>query len=141
MGMMIAGVAKSGNQASNIGVILGLVLAVIGGCLPMAGGSTYRAGGFIGTLARLTPHAHALEGYFRLMMENGTVVTVLPQMGILFWFDDLTVTHTDQNETVLTGPIVDQAALHGLLAKLRDLGLSIVSVNLSEEADQKAATE
>jgi len=86
MGMMVAGVAKSGNQASNIGVILGLVLAVIGGCLPMAGGSTYRAGGFIGTLARLTPHAHALEGYFRLMMENGTVVTVLPQMGILLAF-------------------------------------------------------
>jgi hypothetical protein len=57
------------------------------------------------------------------------------------WFDDLTVTHTDQNETVLTGPIVDQAALHGLLAKLRDLGLPIVSVNLSEEADQEAATE
>ena len=57
------------------------------------------------------------------------------------WFDDLTVTHTDQNETVLTGPIVDQAALHGLLARLRDLGLPIVSVNLSEEADQEAATE
>jgi len=57
------------------------------------------------------------------------------------WFDDLTVTHTDQNETVLTGPIVDQAALHGLLAKLRDLGLPIMSVNLSEEADQEAATE
>jgi len=57
------------------------------------------------------------------------------------WFDDLTVTHTDQNETVLTGPVVDQAALHGLLAKLRDLGLPIVSVNLSEEADQEAATE
>ncbi len=57
------------------------------------------------------------------------------------WFDDLTITHTDQNETVLTGPIVDQAALHGLLAKLRDLGLPIVSVNLSEEADQEAATE
>ena len=57
------------------------------------------------------------------------------------WFDDLTVTHTEQNETVLTGPIVDQAALHGLLAKLRDLGLPIVSVNLSEETDQEAATE
>jgi len=57
------------------------------------------------------------------------------------WFDDLTVTHTDQNETVLTGPIVDQAALHGLLAKLRDLGLPIVSVNLSEEADQEGVAE
>jgi hypothetical protein len=57
------------------------------------------------------------------------------------WLGGLTITHTGQNETVLTGPIVDQAALHGLLAKLRDLGLPIVSVNLSEEADQEAATE
>jgi len=57
------------------------------------------------------------------------------------WFDDLRVTHTGQNETVLTGPIPDQAALHGLLARLRDLGLPIVSVNLSEVADQEAAAE
>lgn len=57
------------------------------------------------------------------------------------WFDDLTIKHTDQNETVLTGPVVDQAALHGLLAKLRDLGLPLVSVNLSEVTDQEAATE
>jgi hypothetical protein len=57
------------------------------------------------------------------------------------WLGGLTITHTDQNETVLTGPIVDQAALHGLLAKLRDMALPIVSVNLSEEADQEAATK
>jgi len=57
------------------------------------------------------------------------------------WFEGLTITHNDQNETVLTGPVVDQAALHGLLAKLRDLRLPIVSVNLSEVADQEAATE
>ena len=57
------------------------------------------------------------------------------------WFEGLTITHNDQNETILTGPVVDQAALHGLLAKLRDLRLPIVSVNLSEVADQEAATE
>ena len=57
------------------------------------------------------------------------------------WFEGLTITHTDQNETVLAGPVVDQAALHGLLAKLRDLGLPIVSVNLSEVGDQEAATQ
>ena len=57
------------------------------------------------------------------------------------WFDDLTTTHTDQNETVSTGSIPDQAALHGLLARLRDLGLPIVSVNLSEVADQEDATK
>ena len=57
------------------------------------------------------------------------------------WFDDLTILYSDQNETVLTGPIVDQAALHGLLAKLRDLGLPLVSVSVSEIADQEAATQ
>jgi hypothetical protein len=57
------------------------------------------------------------------------------------WLGGLTITHTGQNETILTGPIVDQAALHGLLAKLRDMALPIVSVNLSEEAGPEAATE
>ncbi len=50
------------------------------------------------------------------------------------WFDDLTTTHTDQNETVLTGPIPDQAALHGLLAKLRDLGLPITQAFVPPQA-------
>jgi hypothetical protein len=48
------------------------------------------------------------------------------------WFDGLTITHTDQDETVLTGPILDQAALYGLLSKLRDLGLPLVAVNTFE---------
>ncbi len=48
------------------------------------------------------------------------------------WFDDLTITHTDQDETVLTGPVVDQAALHGILTKIRDLGLPLLSVNRVE---------
>jgi hypothetical protein len=55
------------------------------------------------------------------------------------WFDGLTITHTEQNETVLTGPIPDQAALHGLLSRLRDLHLPIVSVHLSEVADPEEA--
>ena len=51
------------------------------------------------------------------------------------WFEDLTITHTDQDETVLSGPIVDQAALYGLVAKLRDLGLSLLSVKCTETED------
>jgi len=56
------------------------------------------------------------------------------------WFDDLTITYTDQDETILTGLIVDQAALYGLIAKLRDLGLPLVSVNPSEMGDQETET-
>ena len=48
------------------------------------------------------------------------------------WFEGLTITHTDQDETILLGTVVDQAALYGLLAKLRDLGLPLLSVNRTE---------
>ena len=44
------------------------------------------------------------------------------------WFDGLTITREDNGDTCLTGPVVDQAALHGLLRKVRDLGLPLVSV-------------
>jgi len=57
------------------------------------------------------------------------------------WLEGLTITHSDQNETVLSGPIPDEAALHGLLAKLRDLGLPIVSVNLSEITGEEAVRQ
>ena len=45
------------------------------------------------------------------------------------WFDGLTITLKDNGETLLTGPVVDQAALHGLLKKVRDLGMPLISVN------------
>jgi hypothetical protein len=45
------------------------------------------------------------------------------------WFEGLTITLAEDGETLLTGPLVDQAALHGLLKKLRDLGLPLLSVN------------
>ncbi|MDY7080156.1 MAG: hypothetical protein SXV54_25020 [Chloroflexota bacterium] len=48
------------------------------------------------------------------------------------WFEGLTITHTDQGETILSGTVADQAALYGLLAKLRDLGLPLLSVNRVE---------
>jgi len=48
------------------------------------------------------------------------------------WFDDLTIAHTDEDETILSGAVADQAALYGLLAKLRDLGLHLLSVNQVE---------
>ena len=49
------------------------------------------------------------------------------------WFGGLTITLADNGETLLTGPVVDQAALHGLLRKVRDLGLPLLSVNRIEQ--------
>ncbi len=48
------------------------------------------------------------------------------------WFDGLTITLEDNGETRLTGTVVDQAALHGLLKKVRDLGMELLSVNRIE---------
>ena len=44
------------------------------------------------------------------------------------WFDGLTITPMDSGETILTGPIVDQTALHGVLIKIRDLSLPLLSL-------------
>ena len=45
------------------------------------------------------------------------------------WFDNLAITYDDLGNTILSGPVADQAALHGLLIKIRDLGLELLSVN------------
>jgi hypothetical protein len=50
------------------------------------------------------------------------------------WLAGLNITHTDQDETVLSGKVVDQAALYGVLSMLRDLGLPLLSV-IGQESD------
>ena len=45
------------------------------------------------------------------------------------WFEGLTITLKEDGDTLLTGPVVDQAALHGLLKKVRDLGMPLLSVD------------
>ena len=44
------------------------------------------------------------------------------------WFDGLTITRADNGETLLHGAVVDQAALHGVLRKVRDLGLPLIAI-------------
>ncbi len=53
------------------------------------------------------------------------------------WFEGLTFIHEKDGATKLVGEIVDQAALHGLLKKIRDLGLPLLSVNLIEKKEKK----
>ena len=64
------------------------------------------------------------------------------------WFEGLTITLEDNGETFMTGLVVDQAALHGLLKKVRDLGMPLLSVVCVEpgpggapEAKRAAGTE
>ena len=55
------------------------------------------------------------------------------------WFEGLTLTLADNGATLLTGPVVDQAALHGLLRKVRDLGLPLLAVTRVEPGQANAA--
>jgi hypothetical protein len=57
------------------------------------------------------------------------------------WFEGLTVTLTPDGETVLAGPIVDQAALHGVLAKIRDLGLPLLAVRRITDEKEEGETQ
>ena len=54
------------------------------------------------------------------------------------WFEDMTVQCQPDGTTILSGPVRDQAALHGLLLKVRDLGLSLISVNQIELRGDKS---
>ena len=56
------------------------------------------------------------------------------------WFEGLTITLEDNGDTLLTGPVVDQAALHSLLRKVRDLGMPLISASASNPARQTRPT-
>lgn len=56
------------------------------------------------------------------------------------WFEGLTITQEEDGDTLLTGPVIDQAALHGLLKKVRDLGMPLLSVD-SVTPDQGDAAD
>ena len=55
------------------------------------------------------------------------------------WFEGLAVTQAERGDTLLTGPVVDDAALHGLLKKIRDLGMPLISVNRIEASQVDGA--
>jgi hypothetical protein len=54
------------------------------------------------------------------------------------WFNGLTITNVEQGEAILSGPLPDQAALHGVLTKIRDLGLPLLDVHrVTSDQDEK----
>jgi hypothetical protein len=57
------------------------------------------------------------------------------------WFDGLAIHHETHDETTLIGPIADQAALHGILAKIRDIGIPILALRRIQMPDTKAILE
>ncbi len=83
LGLMVAALAKTAKQVANIGLILAFVLAGLGGAMAMSAQPLYRSGGTMAIVSMFTPHAHAVEGYYRLMAENAGFIQVMPQIGIL----------------------------------------------------------
>jgi hypothetical protein len=78
-----------------------------------------------------------------MVMSNNSEPTINPSQPTVYqirlkghldrqwtdWFEGLTITLEEDGDTLLTGPVIDQAALHGLLKKVRDLGWPLVSVS------------
>ncbi|MDQ3856414.1 MAG: hypothetical protein M3281_08500 [Chloroflexota bacterium] len=54
------------------------------------------------------------------------------------WFEGMSFTHDGDGTTILSGPVVDQAALHGLLKRVRDLGLTLVSIKRLRSSQEDA---
>jgi len=52
------------------------------------------------------------------------------------WFDGLTVSNLEDGDSILSGPLSDQAALHGVINKIRDLGLTLLAVSVETTIDQ-----
>jgi ABC-2 type transport system permease protein len=90
MGVFVASVSKNSSQAGNIGIILAFILAALGGALPLSNIPLTRTEGFISVISKFTPHAHAVEGYYRVMAENAGLaqvwieVLILIAIGIIF---------------------------------------------------------
>ena len=71
----------------------------------------------------LVPEYHDESGYYEIRLKGHL------EDRWSDWFGGLTITLEDNGNTLLTGPVVDQAALHGYLKKVRDLGMPLISVS------------
>ena len=84
LGALLAAVARTGKQADSLALLMGFILAGIAGAIPVGTlRLAFRSEGLLGTLARMTPHGQALEGYFRIMADGGGVAEVLVPVAIL----------------------------------------------------------
>jgi len=79
--------------------------------------------------------AHKPEGRIYRIVVRGVL-----DAGWSEWFDGLTVTPQPNGESWLTGSVADQAALHGLLDRIRDVGLALLSVESWQEGGEHTST-
>ena len=78
LGMLVAALARTRSQVDAVGMVIGIVLGAVGGAIiPIP------EEGFLHVLSRFTPHAHAIEGYIKLMSQGAGLVEVIPQVSLL----------------------------------------------------------
>jgi ABC-type multidrug transport system permease subunit len=85
----VGSVARTRKQAGNIGMVLGFVLFLASGITATGGylsNPAFQSSGLTYYLALLTPNAHAFDGYLKLLLHNGNLVDVLPNMLALVGF-------------------------------------------------------
>lgn len=76
----------------------------------------------------LSPEAHDESGFYEIRLKGHL------EARWATWFETLAITLEDSGDTLLTGPVADQAALFGLLKKVRDLAMPLLSVNLIQKS-------
>ena len=86
LGMLVGALARSSKQAGMIGLVLGFVLLGAAGFTPGASIAARPTEGFQYYLAQATPHAHAFDGYVKLMVDEVGVADILPNLGVLIGF-------------------------------------------------------
>jgi ABC-2 type transport system permease protein len=83
LGMLLAAFCKTSKQADSLATMAAFILGGLGGGVAVGSTPLWRTSGPMGFIANLTPHAHALDGFYRVMAEKAGVVQILPQVGIL----------------------------------------------------------
>jgi len=87
LGLLLGVLARTGKQADTLGTLVAFVLPFISGIFPMNSTQpSYLSGGVLGTIGNWIPHMHAAEGFRLVMSGEGTVETVLVQVGLLLVF-------------------------------------------------------
>jgi ABC-2 type transport system permease protein len=91
LGMLVGSIARTAKQAGNIGMVLGFVLLFASGSITSfsmgdLSGLGFRSEGFTYYMSQLTPHAHAFDGYLKLMLEGAGLVDILPNIVALLGF-------------------------------------------------------
>ena len=82
LGLLVGSLAKTSKQANQIGMVLGFVLMAIGGCIfPF-----FKEEGVMGFVSRLTPHAHAVDAYMKLMVDGAGLLQVFTNLALLVGF-------------------------------------------------------